>query len=708
MSQKYKTSSGSLEQACIGNPALKQVLQNILSWQSNFIDVSGIDPRKPAGVVDNNSLTPPGVVENFVVIGDAGKFRIAITKPSDTIGVLYYLVQSSETLPFEASTTLTSYGPSPNTTFEVNEPGVTLNWRVAGKFTNSDYGSWFVVKGVSSGSGGSGPPESHHTSHESGGGDEIKLDDLGTPDDNNDLNASTARHGLLLKLNNVSTQFLNGQGAWTTPSTGTPGAHHTTHENGGADEISVTGLAGLLVTPQTPIVHKVSHQSGGSDAIPLDTLGPPTDVTTLNASTIQHGLLKKLDNDSTHFMNGQGNWSVPSGTVPSLHHTTHEDGGSDEINVTGLSGLLVTPQTPIGHKVSHQFSGSDAIKLDDLAAPDDNSDLNATTSAHGLLKKLDNSSVHFLDGQGNWSTPSGFTPASHHVSHEDGGSDEISVTGLSGLLSTAQTPIAHNTTHQSGGSDSIKLDDLAVPDDNTDLNSSTSAHGLLKKLDNNSVHFMDGQGNWNTPTISAIPNPFEISGTGDVIARLLKTDGGTDQKYAELLWEAGGSVLTLRFANDAYTLFSNIMQVVQNGGTYSVNTIEFPAATTVNGNFNILPSGTGNVSSGAYNPTITAISGVTSAGSGAAKWLRVGNIVQVTGKCTIDPSGAGGVISVNIELPVASAFTLATQGYGHVISTKPDVLDIQANTSNGTMNINGSTTDGTSRVFEFTFMYEVI
>lgn len=45
------------------------------------------------------------------------------------------------------------------------------------------------------------------------------------------------------------------------------GAHHTTHENGGSDEISVADLTGLLATAQTPAAHKVSHQSGGSDAI---------------------------------------------------------------------------------------------------------------------------------------------------------------------------------------------------------------------------------------------------------------------------------------------------------------------------------------------------------------------------------------------------------------------------------------------------------
>lgn len=48
----------------------------------------------------------------------------------------------------------------------------------------------------------------------------IKLDDLATPDDNTDLNASSTRHGLLPKLSNVVTEFLTGTGTWATPSTG--------------------------------------------------------------------------------------------------------------------------------------------------------------------------------------------------------------------------------------------------------------------------------------------------------------------------------------------------------------------------------------------------------------------------------------------------------------------------------------------------------
>lgn len=122
-------------------------------------------------------------------------------------------------------------------------------------------------------------------------------------------------------------------------------------------------------------------------------------------------------------------------TIP-LHAFTHQNGGTDEVNVAGLSGELADPQTPKTHATSHQ----------------------------------------------------------------NGGGDEVSVTGLSGLLADGQTPLSHATSHKSGGGDSIKLDELAAPTDVTTLNASTSAHGLLKKLNNVSTNFMNGQGNWATPS----------------------------------------------------------------------------------------------------------------------------------------------------------------------------------------------------------------
>jgi len=192
--------------------------------------------------------------------------------------------------------------------------------------------------------------------------------------------------------------------------------HSTTHENGGDDEISVDGLSGLLADSQTPLSHKASHQ----------------------------------------------------------------DGGGDELDVTDLSGLLADPQTPLSHKASHQDGGGDELDVTDLS---------------GLL----------ADPQ---------TPLSHKASHQDGGGDEINVEGLAGVLTDAQIPQSHASDHGSGGVDEIKLDDLGAPDDNTDLNATISAHGLLKKLSGNVLDRLDGQGNW-TPNIkdnlTATTNPT----TGD-------------------------------------------------------------------------------------------------------------------------------------------------------------------------------------------------
>lgn len=65
--------------------------------------------------------------------------------------------------------------------------------------------------------------EDHGSRHASGGADSIKLDDLASPDDNTDLNATTSVHGLLPKLGGGTTNYLRADGTWTEP----PGADNT-------------------------------------------------------------------------------------------------------------------------------------------------------------------------------------------------------------------------------------------------------------------------------------------------------------------------------------------------------------------------------------------------------------------------------------------------------------------------------------------------
>lgn len=78
---------------------------------------------------------------------------------------------------------------------------------------------------------------------------------------------------------------------------------------------AAAGNDARLSDARTPTAHAASHKSGGSDTIKLDELAAPTDVTTLNASTSAHGLLLKLNNLSTQFLNGQGAWATPSGAA---------------------------------------------------------------------------------------------------------------------------------------------------------------------------------------------------------------------------------------------------------------------------------------------------------------------------------------------------------------------------------------------------------
>lgn len=80
--------------------------------------------------------------------------------------------------------------------------------------------------------------------------------------------------------------------------------------------------------------------------------------------------------------------------------------------------------------------------------------------------------------------------------------------GANGLASldaggrVAQNSKLHASDHQSGGTDAIKLDDLAAPDDNTDLNASTSKHGLMQKYPN-TAQTLKGDGTWITRSFSA-------------------------------------------------------------------------------------------------------------------------------------------------------------------------------------------------------------
>ena len=90
------------------------------------------------------------------------------------------------------------------------------------------------------------------------------------------------------------------------------------------------------------------------------------------------------------------------------------------------------------------------------------------------------------------------------------------------------------------------------------------------------------------------------------------------------------------------------------------------------------PTGTTNqyIASGTYTPTATAAANISSATPQVFQWIRVGNVVSVSGVVAITPTtGANTLTRIGISLPIASAMTAVTNCAG-IISINSGTLFI--------------------------------
>jgi len=144
-----------------------------------------------------------------------------------------------------------------------------------------------------------------------------------------------------------------------------------------------------------------------------------------------------------------------------------------------FSSLSGKPTTLAGYGIA------DAQPLDsDLTAI---AALTTTAFGRGLLALADASALRIAAGLGGAAVLNVGTAAGTVAAGDDS------------RLSDARTPTAHASSHASAGGDPIKLDDLAAPDDNTDLNVSTSAHGLVPKAPNLPRQYFNGTAAWSYP-----------------------------------------------------------------------------------------------------------------------------------------------------------------------------------------------------------------
>jgi hypothetical protein len=294
--------------------------------------------------------------------------------------------------------------------------------------------------------------------------------------------------------------------------------HGSTHENGQDDEIDVTGLSGELADPQPPKAHGSDHGAGQGDEISLTGLSgesaTPQPPKTHGSS---HGN-GQADEISVAGLSGL----LADPQTPTGHASSHGDGQSDEISVTGLSGELSDPQIPKAHKSDHELGGSDEITHQNLQ--------DAGTNDHSAIDShLGASAPHSgHEETANKNAANGY--AGLDASSKLTGSQQVYGTGSDtacegddSRLSDARIPTSHALSHEDAGSDELTVQNLG-----------SGAASINKILET------DGSGGWNlidTPSgggASTLESMTDTPSGYGSNGQVLKTNGSDAFTYDTL------------------------------------------------------------------------------------------------------------------------------------------------------------------------------
>lgn len=184
------------------------------------------------------------------------------------------------------------------------------------------------------------------------------------------------------------------------------------------------------------------------------------------------------------------------------------------------------------------------------------------------------------------------------------------------------------------------------------------------------------------------------------LLNLAAAGAATGGSAAQATFVASSNLMTIDLGpSDALVISNNGTEAtrVTSGGGFLISRTTVTSPVTNDGN----------VFSGTYTPTLTNTTNITSSTAFGSQYMRVGNVVTVSGRVTIDPTATGS-ITLGVSLPIASTIANTQQCCGTSANAYGDVIQIIGDATNLRATFTGTVADAGSRLYAYSFTYLVV
>jgi hypothetical protein len=178
----------------------------------------------------------------------------------------------------------------------------------------------------------------------------------------------------------------------------------------------------------------------------------------------------------------------------------------------------------------------------------------------------------------------------------------------------------------------------------------------------------------------------------------------TDARVGTYLTNTGYTVRSIGGVGTGASVYQTT-----SGGLATLRAINGAGLITVTQNTNDITVSAPLVTNGVYTPTLFNTTNIDSTTAFQCQYMRVGSVITVSGKITINPNNSGSTTVIGVSLPVASNFGAEEDcgGVAACTSTQQSAA-IMADAANNRATIEFVATSGTPRDWFFTFTYRVI